>query len=218
MQIIKQYNQIRETINKLRPKNPPEIIAVSKKQPLEKIIEAHKSGIQKFGENYIQEAIEKFRELPSVELHHIGPLQKNNIKKLFPLFSYTHGICSESVLIELNKQAEKRKHLIRFFLQANLTEETSKSGLKRVELIHLLKNISIYQNDYTKFIGLMTMGPSDENPLITRKTFRELYNIRNDYTDNAKLSMGMSGDYQIAIEEGSDYVRIGSLIFGERLK
>ena len=219
MSIIENYNKILKELRNLRPNNPPEIISVSKKQPFSKIEEAIQSGIQKFGENYIQEAFGNFAGKTSyIELHHIGPVQTNNLRKLFPLFAFTHGVGSEKVLIELNKQAEKRKSKIKYFLQTNLTGESTKSGFLKKDLTALLEKISLYESEYTEFIGLMAMGPTNEDPIETRRVFRELNFIRNDFTKNAKLSMGMSGDYLIAAEEGSDYIRIGSLLFGERIQ
>ncbi|MCE9500304.1 MAG: YggS family pyridoxal phosphate-dependent enzyme [Leptospira sp.] len=220
MSIRENFDRISEEIRKLRPEKPPEIIVVSKKQSLAAIEEAIGSGITLFGENQIKEGNEKFSELKNkniqFELHHIGPVQSGSVKKLFDLFSCTHGVCSESGLFELKKQSDKHKKRFGFFLETNLTGENSKSGFSRKELSDLLKNPDSLGSEFCDFRGLMTMGPSDGDPAMTRNVFRDLRKIREEFAPNAKLSMGMSGDYLIATEEGSDYLRIGTAIFGER--
>ncbi len=215
------YQFIFEQIKKLRPENTPTLIAVSKKQPHVKIKDALIGGIRIFGENQIKEGIEKFQELikvyPDIEIHHIGPVQTGTIRKLFGLFKFTHGVGSESALLELIKQANNRKVQIKYFLQVNLSLEDTKSGFEKKDLLAILQNISNYKSDFAEFHGLMTMGPSSGEPILTRNIFRQLNQIRNDFSPKAKLSMGMSGDYLIAAEEGSDYIRVGSAIFGERI-
>ncbi len=196
------------------------IIAVSKTKPIELIQEALELGIKVFGENRIQEGIEKFLPLreagKTFELHHIGPVQTGTLRKLFGLFQFTHGVGSVSSLQALSKQSEKSKQNLGFFLQANLTGETSKHGFDRQSLVKVLQEVSKYETEYLRFIGVMTMGPSNEDPILTRKVFQECNQIRKDYCPQAKLSMGMSGDYKIALEEGTDFIRIGSKIFGTR--
>ncbi|MBE7410770.1 MAG: YggS family pyridoxal phosphate-dependent enzyme [Leptospiraceae bacterium] len=218
--IVENYKKVLEEIHSSKSTPSPILIAVSKKQTLESIREAIQGGITIFGENKIQEGIEKFSKLKDegfdFELHHIGPLQTGNLRKLFGLFSYTHGVTSESSLKELLKEALKRKQPIRYFLEANLTDESSKSGFNRNALVETLKKISTFQNEYCIFEGLMTMGPTNEDPTITRNVFKDLNSIRKDFCPDSKCSMGMSGDYKIAIEEGSNFVRIGTLIFGKR--
>ncbi len=219
--IYENYQFIFEQLKKIRPENTPKLIAVSKKQPLSKIMEALNSGIQSFGENQIKEGIEKFETLqntyPKLELHHIGPVQSGTLRKLFGLYSFTHGVGSENNLNELVKQANTRKVNIKYFLQVNLSLEDSKSGFERENLLKTITSIANYKSDYAEFYGLMTMGPSNSDLLRTRNIFRELNQIRNDHCPTKKLSMGMSGDYLIAAEEGSDYVRVGSAIFGDRI-
>lgn len=219
--INENYQFILEQIRKIRPQNTPKLIAVSKKQPLSKINEALNSGLRIFGENQIKEGIEKFSSLqtnfPDLELHHIGPVQSGNLRKLFGLFTYTHGVGSLSSLEELIKQATTRKSKIEYFLQVNLSREDSKSGFEKEDILKILPTISQYDSEYAQFHGLMTMGPASGDLGITRSIFRELNQIRKEHSPNAKLSMGMSGDYLIAAEEGSDYIRVGSAIFGERI-
>lgn len=219
--VYENYQFILEQIKKIRPTNTPQLIAVSKKQPLSKIQEALSAGLRVFGENQIKEGIEKFSSLqntfPNLELHHIGPVQSGSLRKLFGLFSFTHGVGSESSLEELIKQANTRKSKIKYLLQVNLSLEDTKSGFEKEGLLKILHSIPEYNSDYAEFHGLMTMGPSNGDLGITRSIFRELNKLRNEYVPNAKLSMGMSGDYLIAAEEGSDYIRVGSAIFGERI-
>lgn len=214
--IVKQVKDICRGMNRL---DVPEIIAVSKKHQV--IKEAIKSGIYLFGENKIQEAIEKFSPLKEeglqFELHHIGPLQSGNLRKLFGLFSVTHGAGSISSLLELIKHAEKNKVMMKYFIQVNLTGEDSKSGMVKKDLLKFLPDLEKYKSEYCMPIGLMTIGPADQDIIRTRSVFRELKTIRDDFFPQGKLSMGMSGDYRIAIEEGSDFLRIGTAIFGERL-
>lgn len=202
-------------------KNPNvKIIAVSKTKPQELIEKAISIGISVFGENRIQEGIQKFLPLKekgfSFELHHIGPLQTGTLRKLFGLFSYTHGVGSLSSLQELSKQSQKHKQFLGFFIQVNLTNESQKHGFSRKECLELLPKIQNFETEFLKWEGLMTMGPSNEDPKLTQKVFFELNQIRKDYCPDKKLSMGMSGDYKIALEEGADILRIGSKIFGER--
>lgn len=220
MGIQENFGRIQKEIKILRPDDPPEIISVSKKQPLSAIEEAQRAGIKLFGENEIKEGVKKFSELRNknipFELHHIGPVQSGTVKKLFEFFSCTHGVCTMSGLSELLKQSEKRKSKFGYFLEANLTDENSKSGFKKKELLSILKNSVSLNSEYCKLMGLMTMGPSDGNPDITRNVFRELRIIKEEFLPKGKLSMGMSGDYKIATEEGSNFLRIGTAIFGER--
>lgn len=221
MGIRERYIQIQEELTRLRPEKPPTLIAVSKFQTLEAVREAVNAGVIHFGENRIQEGLEKFEEwlsqkdLPLV-LHHIGPVQSGTLRKLFLGYSYAHGVGSLQTVDELLKRAQKEQKTIRYFLQVNLTNEESKHGFGEKELLEILTKREKLSNEFCTLEGMMTMGPSDGEPNKTRDVFRELANIRKKYYPEGKLSMGMSGDYKIAIEEGSDFVRIGSAIFGER--
>ncbi|PJZ55804.1 YggS family pyridoxal phosphate-dependent enzyme [Leptospira barantonii] len=221
MGIRERYQEINEELKKLRPANPPVLIAVSKFQPLEKVKEAIEGGVSHFGENRIQEGLEKFsswigEKNSSLVLHHIGPVQSGTLRKLFSGYSYAHGVGSLATVNELLARAEKEQKQIRYFLQANLTGENSKHGFEKKELIAALEKKESLSNTFCKLEGMMVMGPSDGDPIGTRNVFRELSQIRKDYLPEGKLSMGMSGDYRIAVEEGSDFVRVGSAIFGER--
>ncbi|MDV6236494.1 YggS family pyridoxal phosphate-dependent enzyme [Leptospira ellisii] len=221
MGVAERYFRIQEELRNLRPDDPPVLIAVSKFQPLEKIKEAAEGGVIHFGENRIQEGLEKFAQWIRLEpnpltLHHIGPVQSGTLRKLFSGYSYAHGVGTEGAIAELAARAQKEKKRIRFFLQANLTGENAKHGFAKRDLISILEKRETFSNPYCSLEGMMTMGPSDGDPVRTREVFRELRTIRENYYPAGKLSMGMSGDYRIALEEGSDFVRIGSAIFGER--
>ncbi len=195
------------------------LIAVSKTKPLSLIEEAIHANHFTFGENKIKEGIEKFEKLKEthkISLHHLGPVQSGTARKLFGIFDFTHGVSSTSTLDGLLKDSEKFKKHLKYFLQVNLTGEDSKNGFSENDLDSLLENISKWESEYLQFEGLMTMGPSSEDPILTRAVFAKLNQIRKEKIPKAKLSMGMSGDYTIALEEGSDYIRVGSLLFGSR--
>jgi pyridoxal phosphate enzyme (YggS family) len=195
------------------------LIAVSKTKPLSLIEEAIRANHLTFGENKIKEGIEKFQTLKEnykISLHHLGPVQSGTARKLFGIFDYTHGVSSTSTLDGLLKDSEKIKKNLRYFLQVNLTGEDSKNGFSEKDLDSLLGKISHWESEFLRFEGLMTMGPTSEDPIQTRKVFAKLNQIRKEKIPTAKLSMGMSGDYPIALEEGSDYIRVGSLLFGSR--
>ncbi|EPG75892.1 pyridoxal phosphate enzyme, YggS family [Leptospira fainei serovar Hurstbridge str. BUT 6] len=220
MGVLEQYSSLRSEIESIRPENPATIIAVSKFQPKEKVAQAISGGCLHFGENRVQEGWDKFADFGKAGvdfiLHHIGPLQSGTLRKYAGLYSYAHGVGSTGALEELRKRLERDRWKMGIFLQVNLTEETSKSGFSRPQLLEFLRNHSSFSSEFCRIEGLMTMGPSSGDEEITRNVFHELGRIRQDYFPEAKLSMGMSGDYRIAVSEGSDYVRIGSAIFGER--
>ncbi|TGM58138.1 YggS family pyridoxal phosphate-dependent enzyme [Leptospira vanthielii] len=218
------YFSIQNSLKDLYPKRSPLVIAVSKTKPYEVLREGYLQGIREFGENYIPEAISKFTKLKeefpesatTVHLHHIGPVQSGTLRKLFGVFSHTHGVGSISTLKELLKRAEKEKTLIRYFIQTNLTEENTKHGMGFETLRTMKETLSSYQNEFCIWEGFMGMGPSTGDLAKTREVFSLLAELRDTYFPEKKLSMGMSGDYELAAELGSDYLRIGSKIFGER--
>ncbi|MCT8332910.1 YggS family pyridoxal phosphate-dependent enzyme [Leptospira sp. 85282-16] len=218
------YLSIQNSLKDLYPNRSPVIIAVSKTKPYEVVREAYLQGIREFGENYIPEAIAKFTKLreefpeaeSSVHLHHIGPVQSGTLRKLFGIFSHTHGVGSISSLKELLKRAEKEKKQIRYFIQANLTEENTKHGMGFETLRNMKDTLSSYQNEFCIWEGFMGMGPSTGDLAETKEVFSLLAELRDTYFPDKKLSMGMSGDFEIAASLGSDYLRIGSKIFGER--
>jgi pyridoxal phosphate enzyme (YggS family) len=206
-------------IEKLQPKNVT-LVAVSKTKPPEAIKELYDLGQRDFGENYVQEMVDKQAQLPSdIRWHFIGHLQTNKVKYITPFVHLIHGVDSLKLLKEINKQALKANRIINVLLQVHIAQEETKFGLDEKELeeifnpnssqLHELKNIRIQ--------GLMGMASFTENEEQIRKEFRYLKTLFDKYTQLQTLSMGMSADYEIAIEEGSNMVRIGSLIFGSRV-
>jgi pyridoxal phosphate enzyme (YggS family) len=206
-------------IEKLQPKNVT-LVAVSKTKPPEAIKELYDLDQRDFGENYVQELIDKQAQLPSdIRWHFIGHLQTNKVKYIASFVHLIHGVDSLKLLKEINKQAMKANRIMNVLLQVHIAQEETKFGLDEKELeeifnpnssqLHELKNIRIQ--------GLMGMASFTENEEQIRKEFRYLKTLFDKYTQLQTLSMGMSADYEIAIEEGSNMVRIGSLIFGSRV-
>jgi PLP dependent protein len=223
-----------EIVKQLKEKDVT-LVAVSKTKPVEAIKELYDLGHRDFGENYVQESADKQQRLPpDIRWHFIGHLQSNKVKYIAPFVHLIHGIDSFKLLKEVDKQAKKINRVIDVLLQVHIAQEETKFGLDENELhellitnsnpdrmnepggeLHDLKNISIK--------GLMGMASFSDDKEKVRNEFKFLKSLFDKYaqlqTSNFKLqtlSMGMSGDYTIAIEEGSNMVRIGSLIFGER--
>lgn len=196
------------------------LIAVTKTVDIETIKEAIDAGLRVFGENRVQEALRKVRseELgvrgEKIEWHLIGHLQKNKAKYAVQLFDLIHTVDSIELAEEVNKQAEKIGKVQRILVQVKLSEEETKHGVPEGELMPLLKKISGLKN--LKLEGLMTIPPYFENSEEARPYFRKLREIRDAINLSLELSMGMSNDFEVAIEEGATMVRIGTAIFGER--
>ena len=197
------------------------LVAVSKTKPIEDIQALYDLGHRDFGENYVQELVEKEAELPKdIRWHFIGHLQSNKVKYIAPFVHLIHGVDSFNLLKEINKQAVKNNRVIDCLLQVHIAKEETKFGfdvheLNELHQLHELKNI--------KIIGLMGMASFSDDKELIKKEFQELKTIFEQRaqlsTTNHQLttlSMGMSSDYKIALEEGSNMVRIGSLLFGER--
>jgi pyridoxal phosphate enzyme (YggS family) len=201
------------------------LIAVSKTHPKEKIKEAYDAGQRIFGENKVQELIAKQAELPNdIEWHMIGHLQSNKVKQLVPVVSLIHSVDSFKLLEEINKQAKRINRVVSCLLQIYIAKEEAKFGLDENEVIDLIQSGKIAQLDYVKVTGLMGMATFTDNNDQVRNEFRNLKKLFDQITkmnlplnmEMKELSMGMSQDYQIAIEEGSTLVRIGTAIFGSR--
>lgn len=204
---------------------PPSVklVAVSKFKPAEEILEAHKAGIKDFGENRPQELKWKMDELPDdINWHFIGHLQTNKIKMIIDKVHMIHSVDSMRLFSEINREALKRGITVNCLLQVYIAAEDTKQGLSQEELNEIL---SVRENfGSVRICGLMGMASFTENQEVVRAEFRHLKNVfesaKSEYfgSDNnfCNISMGMSGDYSIAVEEGSTIVRIGSLIFGER--
>lgn len=215
-------NNIKLINHSLKPEC--KLIAVSKTQPIEKLMEAYEAGQRIFGENKVQELESKHQALPKdIEWHMIGHLQSNKVKYIAPFISLIHSIDSIKLLEEINKQAKKNNRIISCLLQVYIAQEETKFGFNETEVIDLLSNFPA-QFTYIKIIGLMGMATLTENNEQIRKEFKSLKllfeKIKNqtntDQIQMKELSMGMSSDYKIAAEEGSTFVRIGTMIFGER--
>ncbi|MES2849308.1 MAG: YggS family pyridoxal phosphate-dependent enzyme [Bacteroidota bacterium] len=202
------------------------LVAVSKTKPAEDILELYNLGQRDFGENYVQELVDKEVVLPKdIRWHFIGHLQSNKVKYIAPFVHLIHGVDSESLLKEINKQAIKNNRIIDCLLQLHIATEETKFGFDEHELnelhgLHELKNVNIK--------GLMGMASFSNDMNLVRSEFKKLKDLHekvntqfspDSYRDNSQfsiVSMGMSSDYKTAIEEGSNMVRIGSLLFGER--
>lgn len=209
-------------------RNPEEVklIAVTKTVDIENIMAAIEAGLRIFGENRVQEARDKIPEImqrrPDIKLswHMIGPLQKNKVKYAVKLFDMIHSVDSRELAIEINKQAEKICKTQDILIEVKLSPEETKHGIRPEELFELLEFTSTLKNLHVK--GLMTMPPYSENPEDSRPYFRRLRELLEEANRKGfplkELSMGMSGDFEIAIEEGATMVRIGTAIFGERKK
>lgn len=214
MNIVENLHQIQKQLSK-----DVKLIAVSKTKPAEAILELFNAGQIEFGENRVQELVEKHEILPKeINWHLIGHLQKNKVKYIAPFVHLIHSVDKEDLLKEINKQALKSERIIPCLLQIRIAEEDTKFGMEQEEAQRILAS---YETNFpfVKIIGLMGMATftNDENQI--RKEFRSLkifYEKMKTAYGFTTLSMGMSGDYGIAIEEGSNMIRVGSSIFGER--
>jgi len=216
---IKAYSEI---INELKEKNV-QLVAVSKTKPVEDIQQLYDLGQRDFGENYVQELVEKQPQLPQdIRWHFIGHLQSNKVKFIIPFVHLIHGVDSLKLLKEINKQAVKHQREVDCLLQVHIAEEETKFGFDEEELMNLNQSeLSDLSN--VRVRGLMGMASFSDDQEKVRGEYKKIKALFNKFselqTTNHKLqtlSIGMSGDYRIAIEEGSTMVRIGSLIFGER--
>jgi pyridoxal phosphate enzyme (YggS family) len=212
----KKYHEIIEELN-----GKATLVAVSKTKPVEDIQALYDLGQRDFGENYVQELVEKYGQLPKdIRWHFIGHLQSNKVKYIAPFVHLIHGVDSFSLLKEINKQALKNNRIINCLLQVYIAKEETKFGLDEQELNELMNILPINGLTGIRINGLMGMASFSDNMDLVRsefsylKTLFETFNIRHS-TFNI-LSMGMSADYKIALQEGSNMVRIGSLLFGER--
>ena len=216
---------IAENLNRYaKAVKPATLVAVSKTKPVSDIEEAYATGHRDFGENKIQEMCDKYEQLPKdVRWHMIGHVQGNKIKYMAPFVHLVHGIDKPKRLKELNKEAAKNDRVIDCLLQVHIAKEESKCGFAEEELAELLTTTDLeekYPNVQVR--GLMGMATFTDNELQVRNEFRGLAQLFSKlkaelgWAHFDTLSMGMSGDYQIALDEGSNMVRIGSSIFGER--
>jgi pyridoxal phosphate enzyme (YggS family) len=197
------------------------LVAVSKTKPNEDIMEAYEAGQRVFGENKVQEMVQKWEDLPKdIEWHMIGHVQRNKVKYMAEFVSLIHGVDSPRLLKEIDKQAKKHDRVIPCLLQIHIAEEDTKFGLDKAELHELIDSEEFKALEHIKIVGLMGMATFTDDMNQVRREFAQLKSMYDDLktklTDINILSMGMSGDYTVAIEEGSTMVRIGSSIFGAR--
>ncbi len=192
------------------------LIAVSKTKPVSMIKEAYDLGIRDFGENKVQELVSKFSELPDdINWHMIGHLQTNKVKDVVGKVKLIHSVDTVKLAEVIDKEASKKDIVVDILLEINIASEESKYGFSVLELDDVIKEINKLNN--IRILGFMCVAPDTDNPESNRKYFRLMRKLANKYNYSV-LSMGMSNDYLIAIEEGSTYVRIGTKIFGERNK
>ncbi len=197
------------------------LVAVSKTKPDEDVLEAYAAGQRIFGENKVQEMVGKWERLPKdIKWHMIGHLQRNKVKYMAEFVDLVHGVDSFRLLTEINKRAEQNNRIIDCLLQIHIAEEDTKFGLDKEELEAILKSDEYHQLKNINVVGLMGMATFTDDKTQVRREFKQLKSIFDAskiYNPQMSvLSMGMSGDYQMAIEEGSTMVRIGSSIFGKR--
>jgi pyridoxal phosphate enzyme (YggS family) len=209
-----------QKIKSIADSHQAKLVAVSKTKPLDDILALHQEGQLLFGENYVQELTDKFKEAPStIDWHFIGHLQTNKVKYIQPIAKLIHGVDSEKLLIEINKQAEKNNSNSNILLQIHIAHEETKFGLDEIELNTILENYSKGKFSNIRIKGLMGMASFTDNQSHIKKEFTGLKQLFDRHSDEYKfdtLSMGMSSDYQIALDCGSTMIRIGSAFFGER--
>ena len=218
--IKENLKQIRDTI----PENVT-LVAVSKTKPNESILEAYEAGQRIFGENRVQELAQKYEDLPKdIKWHMIGHLQTNKVKYIAPFVHLIHGIDSFKLLKEVNKQALKNNRTISVLLQFHIAQESSKFGFSLEEAEEMLNSEEFKQLKNINIKGVMGMATFTSDSRQVREDFHDLKklfdllkNTQFKYNEQFNIiSMGMSGDYEIAIEQGSNMIRVGSSIFGER--
>ena len=206
-------NNIKENLNLLNINNNPKIIAVSKTFKIDKIKPLIDYGHLDFGENKVQEAIEKWTEIkklnPELKLHMIGKLQTNKVKFAVKLFDYIHSVDSEKLAKKIADEQLKINKRIKIFLQVNIGEEDQKSGINKNDINKLVSYCNEIKLD---LVGLMCIPPANIDPEIY---FKEMYQLNKSLNFN-ELSMGMSSDFLLAVKHFSTFIRIGSSIFGQR--
>lgn len=201
------------------------LVAVSKTKPIEAIKVAYDAGQRVFGENKVQEMAAKYEQLPKdIDWHLIGHLQSNKVKYIAPFVQLIHSVDSLKLLQEINKQAQKNKRTIDCLLQFHVASEETKFGLNMIEAKELLDSPEYGMLQNIRIVGIMGMASFTENQALVRHEFHTLKSIFDTLKDSyfstsdafTEISMGMSGDYRIAVEEGSTMIRVGSTIFGSR--
>lgn len=201
------------------------LIAVSKTKPVELLLEAYQAGQRAFGENKVQELVSKYQQMPEdAEWHMIGHLQSNKVKYIIPFVHLIHGVDSLPLLKEINKQAAKINKIQKVLLQVSIADEATKFGLDEAELNNIAQLYAANEFTHIDIVGLMGMATFTDNQAKIAQEFATLSQyfktIKQSYLSQknsfTELSMGMSGDYKIAIAQGSTMIRVGSHIFGTR--
>jgi pyridoxal phosphate enzyme (YggS family) len=218
--------EIQKNIKTLTSQLPIDVklVAVSKFKPKERLLEAYEIGFRTFGENYVQELVDKYEVLPKdIAWHFIGHLQTNKVKYIAPFISLIHSVDSFKLLLEINKQAAKNERVIDCLMQIYIAKEDTKTGMEMEEFEQMLASEDFNSLKNIRVIGLMGMSTFTENSELVKKEFKSLKDLfeksKAHKTDNFNLkeiSMGMSGDWSLAIKEGSTMIRVGSAIFGAR--
>ncbi len=208
------YHKIREELDA----NNVQLIAVSKIKPIEDILALYDLGQKDFGENYVQELVDKNSNITnkSINWHFIGHLQTNKVKYIANFVYLIHSVDSLKLLQEIDKQGKKNNRIINCLLQIYIATEETKYGLDENELTDILNEVNFGNLPNVSIEGLMGMASFSDDLTKVKQEFQNLRNIKSKYPQLQTLSMGMSQDYKTAIEEGSNMVRIGSLLFGER--
>lgn len=217
---------VSENISKIISHIPNNVllVAVSKTKPNDLVLEAYNAGQKDFGENYVQELVDKYQTLPKdIKWHFIGHLQSNKVKYLAPFVYMIHSVDSFNLLKEINKQAEKNNRIIDCLLQIYIAQEETKFGFDEIDCMALLQSYEFQNLKNIRICGLMGMASNTENTNQVAKEFQSIKKlfdklaISNLVPSEFKyLSIGMSGDYDLAIKNGSTLIRVGSSIFGER--
>lgn len=218
---------IAENLNGLKAELPDhvELIAVSKTHPAEKVMEAYDTGHSHFGENKVQEMVAKSETMPSdIRWHLIGHLQRNKVKYIAPFVHLIHGVDSLKLLKEINKRAKQNERVIDCLIQVFIAKEDTKFGMDEKEVRTLIASTELQELEHIRVVGLMGMATNTDNIDQIKSEFKGLKQLFEDikaldtpkHVEMNHLSMGMSGDYKLAIECGSTMVRVGSAIFGAR--
>jgi len=201
------------------------LVAISKTKPNEDIMEAYEAGQRVFGENRVQELTEKYEDLPKdIIWHMVGHLQSNKVKYIAPFVHLIHGVDKPKLIKEIDKQGRKNNRVVDVLLQFHIAEEETKFGFNYEEAEQMINDSNFREYEYVRICGVMGMATFTDDESQIRKEFKELaqifQNLKKKYFEDApyfkEISMGMTNDYKIALEEGATLVRIGSLIFGKR--
>lgn len=219
------YEKVKYLIGEAKSKSPYKqevnLVSVSKTVGMDKIKEAYELGFRDFGENKPQELMRKSQELPDAVWHQIGTLQRNKVKYIIDRVGFIHSVDSLSLAQEIDKRAEKLDIVVKCLVQINISHELSKHGIEEKDVFEFVKQLSEYEN--ISLIGLMGIAPNESDKENTRPYFQKMKEIITDVNSKniykqelTELSMGMSGDFPIAIEEGATFVRLGTVIFGDR--